>query len=62
MCLMPHSSDERSASIATGHHSSDGIAVAGYLPIATEGYGPLLQRCTVVVDVSIQPHPYPMDA
>jgi hypothetical protein len=32
-----------------GHHSSDGIAAAGHLPIATEDYGPLLQRRIVVV-------------
>jgi hypothetical protein len=25
-----------------GHHSSDGIAAAGRLPVATEGYRPLL--------------------
>jgi hypothetical protein len=32
-----------------GHHSSDGTVAVGRLPIATEGYGPLLQRCIVVV-------------
>jgi hypothetical protein len=32
-----------------GHHSTDGIVVVGHLPVATEGYGPLLQRHIVVV-------------
>jgi hypothetical protein len=32
-----------------GHRNSDGTAAAGHLPIATEGYGPLLQRRIVVV-------------
>jgi hypothetical protein len=34
------------------HHSSDGIAMVGHLPIATEGYGQLLQRRIVVVPVA----------
>jgi hypothetical protein len=33
-----------------GHHSSDGTAAAGHLPVATKGYGPLLQRRIVVVN------------
>jgi hypothetical protein len=33
-----------------GHHSSDGTVVAGRLPLATEGYEPLLQRCIIVVN------------
>jgi hypothetical protein len=32
-----------------GHHSSDRTAVAGRLPVATEGYRPLLQRRIVLV-------------
>jgi hypothetical protein len=32
-----------------GHHSSDGIAAVRRLPIATEGYRPLVQRPTIVV-------------
>jgi hypothetical protein len=32
-----------------GHHSSDEIVVVGYLPIATDGCGPLVQRRIVVV-------------
>jgi hypothetical protein len=32
-----------------GHHSSDGTAAAGRLPVAIEGYRPLLQRHIVVV-------------
>jgi hypothetical protein len=32
-----------------GHHSSDGIAEAGHLPIAIEGYRLLLQRHIIVV-------------
>jgi hypothetical protein len=32
-----------------GHHSSDGTIAAGRLPIATEGYEPLLRRHIVVV-------------
>jgi hypothetical protein len=32
-----------------GHYSSDGTAVAGHLPIATEGYRPLLKGCIVVL-------------
>jgi hypothetical protein len=30
-------------------HSSDGTPVVGRLPVATDGYGPLLQRRIVVV-------------
>jgi hypothetical protein len=37
-----------------GHHSSDGTAAAGYLPVATEGYRPLLHRYIVVVSCSSQ--------
>jgi hypothetical protein len=35
-----------------GHHSSDGTAMVGHLPVATECYGPLLQRRIVVVFIS----------
>jgi hypothetical protein len=31
------------------HHHSDGTAMAGHLPVPTEGYGPLVQRLIVVV-------------
>jgi hypothetical protein len=34
------------------HHSSNGTAVAAHLPVATEGYGPLVQRRIVVVITS----------
>jgi hypothetical protein len=37
-----------------GHHSSDGTAAAGHLPVSTGGYGPLLQKCIVVVDLALQ--------
>jgi hypothetical protein len=36
-------------SLLLGRHSSDGTTAMGRLPVATEGYGPLLQRCIVVV-------------
>jgi hypothetical protein len=36
-----------------GHHSTDGIAAVGCLPVATEGYGPLVHRRIVVVNPSI---------
>jgi hypothetical protein len=32
-----------------GHHSSDETAAVDHLPVATEGYGPFLQRRIVVV-------------
>jgi hypothetical protein len=32
-----------------GHHSSDGTAAAGHLPVATESYGLLLRRNILVV-------------
>jgi hypothetical protein len=32
-----------------GHHSSNGTVVVGHLPVATEGYRPLLHRHIVVV-------------
>jgi hypothetical protein len=35
-----------------GHHSSDRTAAVGHLPIAIEGYKPLLQRYIVVVAAS----------
>jgi hypothetical protein len=35
-----------------GHHSSNGTAVMSNLSVATEGYGPLLQSRTVVVEHS----------
>jgi hypothetical protein len=43
-----------------GHHSSDGIVAAGRLSIATEGYGPLLQRRIVVVKVNVSHLPFSM--
>jgi hypothetical protein len=36
-------------SLLLEHHSSDGIAVVGHLPIATEGYESLVRRRIVVV-------------
>jgi hypothetical protein len=35
-----------------GHHNSDRTVVVGHLPIATEGYGLLLQRHIVVVFIA----------
>jgi hypothetical protein len=32
-----------------GYHISDGTAAVGRLPVATKGYGPLLQRHIVVL-------------
>jgi hypothetical protein len=34
------------------HHCSYGTAVAGHFPVATEGYGPLVQMRTIVVHSS----------
>jgi hypothetical protein len=42
-------------SLLLGHHSSDGTAAVGYLPVATEDYGLLLQRRIVVVVLELWP-------
>jgi hypothetical protein len=34
------------------HHNSDGTTATGHLPVAIEGYGPLVHRCIVVVIAS----------
>jgi hypothetical protein len=36
-------------SLLLEHHSSDGTVAAGHLPVAIEGYGPLVHRHIVVV-------------
>jgi hypothetical protein len=47
---MSHSSDGKACTSLLGHHSNDGTAGTSRLPIATEGYRPLVQRRIVVVD------------
>jgi hypothetical protein len=37
-----------------GHHSNVGIIVADRLPVDTEGYRPLVQRCIIVVILTIK--------
>jgi hypothetical protein len=41
-----------------GHHSGNGTAAAGRLPVATEGYEPLIQMRFVVVSVTMLKQPF----
>jgi hypothetical protein len=50
-CGVPVETGEAHPSLLE-HRSSDGIVAAGRLPIATEGYGSLIQRRIVVVVVT----------
>jgi hypothetical protein len=47
MCPTVETGETRS--LLLGRHSSDGTTAMGHLPVGIEGYGPLLQRCIVVV-------------
>jgi hypothetical protein len=50
MCMCPTVAMGEVCPSLLGHHSSDGTAVAGQLPVvATEGNGLLVHRCFVVM-------------
>jgi hypothetical protein len=58
MCHVPPVATDEACPLLLEHHSSDGTAAAGRLTVATEGYGPLVQRRIVVVSVHLLAVPW----